>query len=188
MIKSHDGGLARIRSAAAPFVAFCLLAAAQPAFALDLPRFDYQGASGVCLPSSQAFEAAARARPLGLANTSAGTIFVTCPFRGTDPLFQAGAYQVQVVVGNEDAVNSKVITCTLVVTYRLPGETVDRIAYVPRTVGLAPGAGNFITWGPTDFTGVPGAQRIPMSAVSCGMPPLTTVNYTGNYYYENVGG
>lgn len=187
MLTSHDRLAAALRRAPAKLpAAIALLVLSQAAFALDLPRYDYQGASGVCLPSTPAFEAAVRARPLGLANESAGTVFITCPFRGTDPTLQVGAYQVQVQVGNNDVV-SKAITCTLVVTYRLPGQTVDRLAYVPRSVGLVPGGGNFITWGPTDFTGVPGAQRIPMSAVSCAMPALTTVHYTGNYYYQDVG-
>jgi len=155
-------------------------------FAIDKPRFDYQGAAALCQPSSPIHEANLRSRPLGLSNSGTKTAFVTCALQGSDPTGQRGAYQVQVNVGNNDTV-AKIITCTLVVVFRKPGETVDRTVYIPRSASVPAGSGGFISWVPTDLTGTTGGPEVPKSGVSCGLPKKTTLQYTGNYYREDVG-
>jgi len=154
--------------------------------AIEKPRFDYQGAAGVCQPSTAIYEANLRSRPLGLSNSSTQTAFVTCAIQGSDPTGQRGAYQVLVNVGNNDTA-AKNITCTLVVVFRLANETMDRTVYSPRTISLPAGFGGFISWVPTDLTGTTGGPDISKSGISCGLPAQTTLQYTGNFYREEVG-
>ncbi|MEP6633387.1 MAG: hypothetical protein ABJA62_04185 [Luteimonas sp.] len=166
--------------------AVVLAVSAQGAIAIDKARFDYQGASGVCQPSLPQYEPNLKSRPLGLANAGPELSFVTCALQGSDPTGQRGAYQVQVNVTNNDTV-AKFIRCTLVVVYRLSGETVDKTAYIPRTVTVIGGGGSFISWVPTDITGAFGGPEISKAGISCALPAKTTLQYTGTYYREDVG-
>jgi hypothetical protein len=154
--------------------------------AVEVLRFDYQGAAAVCQPSAPIHETNLRSRPLGLSNSGTKTAFVTCANQGSDPTGQRGAYQVLVNVGNNDTV-AKRITCTLVVVFRKPGETANRTVYSPRAADVPAGSGGFIAWVPTDLTGQTGGPEIPKWAVSCGLPKKTTLQYTGSFYKEEVG-
>jgi hypothetical protein len=178
------GRSAAFRNAILVGAASSVLATA--ASAIDKPRFDYQGASGVCQAASSEYEANLRARPLGLSNSGTTTAFVTCAIQGSDPTGQRGAYQVQVNISN-NGTTSRIVTCTLVVVFRKPGETVNRTVYSPRSANITPGGGTFISWVPTDLTGTTGGPEISKSGISCKLPGKTTLQYTGNYYREDVG-
>jgi hypothetical protein len=181
----HAGRSAVIASAIAAGSAISILGGA--AFAVEMPRYDYQGAAGVCQAASPDNEPNLRSEPLGLSNSGTTPAFVTCAIQGSDPTGQRGAYQVLVNVANNGTA-SQIIRCTLVVVFRKPGETVDRTVYSPRAQVVLPGAGAFISWVPTDLTGTTGGPEISKSGVMCGLPGKTTLQYTGNYYREDVGG
>jgi len=169
--------------------AFALAAApllSGTALAVDKARYDYQGAAASCEAALPMYEANLRSRPLGLSNSGTATSFVTCNIMGSDPTGQRGAYQVQVNVANNNT-TSKQVACTLVVVYRMSGETVDKTAYRTKTATLASNGGGFISWVPTDLTGTSGGPEISKSGVTCTLPGKTTLQYTGNYYREDVG-
>lgn len=75
----------------------------------------------------------------------------------------------------------------MVVVYREPDETVNKTAYRPRSINLGASSSGFLTWIPTDLTSEFGGPEISKSGISCAMPAKTTLQYTGNYYEEEVG-
>lgn len=154
--------------------------------AAELPRFDYQGAAGVCQAAMPAYEPLLYSRPLGLANIGASTAYVTCAVQGSDPAGQRGAYKVEVNVSNTHTA-PQIVTCTMVVVYRKVGDVADSTVYMPRSLALPPSAGGFIHWVPTDLIGAFGGPEISKSGISCILPPATTLQYVANYYYENIG-
>lgn len=151
--------------------------------AVELPRSDFQGASGLCKASTPAFAASVRYRPLGLANESDSAIYVTCNWQGDDSQSSVrGARRVYVVISNFGG-DAQDVTCTLVNGFQ-SGANVQA-TYTPKTVNIAAGAGATIEWLPAD---VPGSQAtIKLPAVSCVLPGNSTLQHTGKEYNEDVG-
>lgn len=159
-----------------------MCAALGDARAVEVFRYDYQGAAGVCQPSLPEYEAGLRSRPLGLANEGTTTAFVTCTFRGDDTAGGRGAWQVLVNVAN-DGTTSQTVKCTLV-DGAASGAT-SNATYTPKSAGLFIGGAAFIAWVPTDIAGSP--AKINRPALSCALPAKTTLQYLGINYDENIG-
>jgi hypothetical protein len=164
-------------------VAACLLSVSVPAHAVEVTRTDLQGASGLCKAALPAHAAAARYRPLGLGNESDANMFVSCNWQGDDSQNTArGARRVFVVISNHGAV-ARSVSCTLVNGFQSGAGLYA--TYTPKSVDIAPGAGATLEWVPADIAGAPATILLP--AVSCALPPLSTLQYTGKVYNEDVG-
>ena len=168
---------------AALLAAVALGAATFSASAVDLPRVDVQGASGMCKAATPAFAGVIRYRPLGLSNESGATAFVTCNWQGDDSQASVrGAKRVWIVVSNDGAAE-QAVACTLVNGFRQG--TNLQATYTPKTVSVAAGQSVTIQWLPAELPGSP--ARIGLPSVSCALPGSATLNYTGKEYDENVG-
>ena len=156
---------------------------ASTAMAVEISRQDFQGAVGMCKASIPAYNASLRNRPLGMANESSSSVYVTCNWQGDDTQNGTrGARSVFVVVGNTSAA-PKTVACTLVNGFQ--SGTITVATYTPKTVTVAAGAAATIAWVPGDIAG--GTDQIKLPALSCNLPGGTTLQYTGKQYNEDVG-
>jgi hypothetical protein len=173
----------RVRSLMSPmFIA--LVASASAVGAAELPRVDVQGASGLCRAATAAFAAGTRYRPLGLANESAGQIFVTCNWQGDDHQDSVrGAKRLTVAISNNGS-TSRAYTCTLVNGHQT-GASVYA-TYVPKTITIAAGAGAEMAWVPSEVSNA-SASGIDRPSLSCVLPASSTIQYIGREYNEDVG-
>ncbi|MGH8031983.1 MAG: hypothetical protein ACREO8_06345 [Luteimonas sp.] len=149
--------------------------------AIDTPRYDYQGAGGVCQPTAAQFERGLRSRPLGLANEGTTTAFVSCALQGNDVAAGRLITQVDVVVANGTR-GTGTISCTLV------AQTQAGMAfYSARTSTPAPGQAALFTWFPTDAA-IDGGTKIgiPRPSLQCSLPPSAVLQYTALYYREDI--
>jgi len=163
--------------------ALAALASMPSAQAVEVARNDVQGASGMCKAATAAYAANARYRPLGLANESDSSIFVTCNWQGDDNGDSGrGATRVYVVITNNGS-TSRSFTCTLVEGHQDGALTFA--TQTPRTVSIAAGAGATLQWVPTDLAGDP--ETIELPSLSCLLPANSTLQYTGKEYNEDVG-
>lgn len=169
-----------------PYLALGLLALSTfgpAANAVEVGRYDFQGAVGMCKGALQSHRDALRAKPLGLNNIAATDAFVTCNWQGDASTNGRGASQVFVLVSNTSA-GGRTISCTLVNGTQAGATTTA--TYTPKTVGLSPGTNTFLAWTPSELPGAPADITLP--SVTCLLPPGTTLHYTGRNYPEDVGG
>lgn len=164
-------------------VAACLLPVVIPAHAVEVTRTDLQGASGMCKAALPAHAAAARYRPLGLSNESGANMFVSCNWQGDDSQNAVrGARRVFVVISNH-AAEARTVSCTLVNGFQSGNNL--QATYTPKSISIPAGAGATLEWLPSEVSGAPSTIRLP--AVSCTLPPQSTLQYTGKIYNEDVG-
>lgn len=153
------------------------------AVAVDVPRVDFQGASGMCKAATPGFASVIRYRPLGLSNESAANAFVTCNWQGDDSQASVrGAKRVWLVVSNDSATDQSV-ACTLVNGFQQGSNL--QATYTPKTTAIAAGQSATIQWLPAELPGAP--ARIGLPSVSCALLASATLHYTGKEYDENVG-
>lgn len=163
--------------------ALAAIMGALPAAAVEVARTDVQGASGLCKASTPAFAAGVRHRPLGLANESDSSIYVSCNLQGDDSQNTVrGSRRVWAVITN-NASAARNVTCTLVNGFE-SGPT-RPATFTPKTVSIAAGQGATIEWLPADLPG--GVTTIKLPALSCLMPGRSTLQHVGKEYNEDVG-
>lgn len=171
------------RFPAAIVLATALGATSFGALAVDLPRVDFQGASGMCKAATPGFAGVIRYRPLGLSNESTASAFVTCNWQGDDSQESVrGAKRVWIVVSNDGSADISV-ACTLVNGFRQGSNL--QATYTPKIATIAAGQSATIQWLPAELPGAP--ARIGLPSVSCALPGAASLNYTGKEYDENVG-
>lgn len=161
-----------------------VVAATREAVAVDVFRYDYQGAGAVCQPSLPEYSASLRSRPLGIANEGATTVFVTCTFQGDVAGGGRGARQLEVVAANIDVQTLGIVRCTLVDGFA-SGGVITAVYVDPRVGVFTHGGAQSITWSPADIAGNP--QKIDRPGVLCSLPPNTVLQYFSKYYDENIG-
>lgn len=159
-----------------------LFSVAAPGHAATAPRNDFQGAAGMCKPALPQFNAGLRSRPLGMANESSATIFLTCNWQGDDTENgNRGARQLVVVVSNTAAA-AQGVTCTVVNGFQ--SGLLTQATYTPKTATVEPASSATLTWLPADVGAV---DQIKLPSLSCAMPAGTTLQFTSKAYIENVG-
>lgn len=137
----------------------------------------------MCKAATPAYAAGVRYRPLGVANESTETVYVTCNWQGDDNATAArGATRVYVAISNYASATSS-ITCTLVEGHQ--DGALSFASYTPKTISIAAGAGAILQWLPSELAG--GPARIDLPSLSCVLPAGATLNYTGKEYNEDVG-
>jgi hypothetical protein len=170
-------------AAISALVALCVAAPWGEVAAVDVFRYDFQGAAGICQPALSSHAASLRARPLGLINEGTESAFVTCTFRGDPRANERGATKVQVHVGHVGEAGSTV-TCTFVEGVELGG--VSNAVYRTKSLPVYGGsAGASMTWQPSEIAGAPALIYQP--ALQCQLGPGTAIHYISVYYDEDVG-
>lgn len=143
-------------------------------------RYDYQSAVGICQGNSAVYGSNLRARPLSTDNIGTTNQFISCGMQGDDSTGR-GADSVFVRVYNGDTVAHDV-QCILVDGYRAGGAAIA--TYTTKTVTLAAGATDTITWVPADIATAPAKIYLPQ--LQCLLPSGTALQYTGKDYSEVV--
>jgi len=166
------------------FSASCLLGMSSGAGALELPRVDVQGATGMCKAAMEIYAVGTRYRPLAIGNESSGNIFVTCNWQGDDSSGTVrAAKSLSVAISNFDTAAADV-TCTLVNGHQT-GALVYA-TYVPKTVSIPAGGFVEITWVPGEVENSK-PSGIDRPSLSCVLPPQTSLQHTRREYNEDVG-
>jgi hypothetical protein len=172
--------VSRIKPALLGF-ALCFGCAFQ-ASAVDISRFDYQSATGMCSGTTSVGGSNLRYRPLSIDNIGSTDQFVSCGFQGDDQADGRGSQTVAVRVYNGSAL-SATIDCVLIDGFRSGANTVA--TFTNKSVDLAAGASTFVTWVPADITPAPPAIDLPQ--VQCVLPGGTSLQYGYKRYLEGVG-
>lgn len=150
--------------------------------AVELNRFDYQAATGVCQGNSAVYGSNLRFRPLSADNIGTTDQFISCALQGDDSTGR-GSSNVTVRVQNAGA-GTATINCILVNGFR-SNPTTQFATYTNKSAVVAAGGSAFITWVPADITPAPAEINLPQ--VQCQLPGSTGVLYTYKNYLEDVG-
>jgi hypothetical protein len=152
--------------------------------AIEVQRYDMQGAAAICQPATSVYAASLRARPLGLVNEGTTDAFVSCALAGDPRAGGRGAMKVLAEVGATNTPFGSV-TCTFVDGYQEGGTT----NAIYRTKSAAVGGGTrgaTLTWEPVEIAGAP--EHIFRPAVQCRLSPGTALHYLSVTYDEDIGG
>jgi hypothetical protein len=150
--------------------------------AVDVARYDFQGAAGICAPSLPVHGANLRARPLALVNEGTSDVFVTCTFFGDDTAGGRAASRIAINIGNEGAATA-IVSCTLVNGFA-SGSAINA-TYSTKSSAVFSRTGVFLSWTPQELGGTPAS--IQRAAVQCRLPARTALHYVGIHYPENIG-
>lgn len=183
---SAKRGAARRWPAAAVLATLGLAVPMSQAMAVEVNRYDYQGAAAVCQPTLPQHGANLRAQPLrGLSNLNEeDTIFVTCGYRGDDTTVPRGAWRVIANAANYGSSLGAIVSCTLVNGRAIGPDS--NATYTTRSVFVALGGGATIFWTAADIEG--GPPTISRPAIMCSVPAGASLQFVGIHYAEDVGG
>lgn len=182
-MSARDGG-GRLPAYLTASLAVALASAASgPASAVEVLRYDFQGAAAICQPAKGEYAEKLRSRPLALANEGTTPAFVSCALRGDPRPGGRGAMKVLAEVGSVTGLTGTV-TCTFVDGYQ-QGATVDAV-YRPKTALVFPASrGVALTWQPVEIAGNP--EHIFRPALQCMLGPGTALHYIAITYDEDIG-
>jgi hypothetical protein len=171
----------RPRGSAVAAVCVLCLAMAGAGHAVQRDRFTMESATRACTGASSAYTANLRARPLGLYNESAATVFVSCGWEGmrdADRTMDVAS----VGIRNYGTAPAQV-TCTFVHGYgaRDAGE-VDAPDYYTVSSLVVPGMLYALNLTPEGMT-----TPLTLPQASCTLPPGVALHTVGTLYREEVG-
>src|SRR5690606_27999345 len=127
----------RLASGSALFALTALLALPAAVGAVEVARYDMQGAAAICQPATHLYAGSLRARPLGLVNEGTTDVFVSCTLAGDPRPGGRGAMKVLAEVGAVGQTGG-MASCTFVDGYQ-QGSVVDAVY---RTKAASLGAGS----------------------------------------------
>lgn len=152
--------------------------------AVEVERYDIQGAAAICQPATSQYAGQLRSRPLGLVNEGTTAAYVSCALRGDPRPGGRGAMKVLAEVGAVTELAGSA-SCTFVDGYQ-QGSFSDAV-YRTKAVLLSAGQrGVALTWQPSEIAGAP--EHIFRPALQCALSPGTALHYLSVTYDEDVGG
>lgn len=174
----------RLPACTAAVIAALLLAGhAGNAAAVEVERYDYQGAAAICQPATNQHAANLRSRPLGLVNEGTTTAFVSCALVSDPRPAGRGAMKVLVEVGASSNVVGGV-SCTFVDGLQ-QGASSDAVYRTKSTLLTGGTRGVALTWQPSEIAGAP--EHIFRPAVQCALGPGMALHYLSITYDEDIG-
>lgn len=153
--------------------------------AVEVNRFDYQSAVGVCNGETSSFSGNLRFRPLSVDNIGTTDQFINCGLQGDDSAGVAGRGSQNVAVHIQNAnTTSRAINCILINGFRST-PTVVFATYTAKSTTVAAGGGVNVFWVPGDISPAPAEIYLPQ--FQCQLPGGTGLNYVFKNYLEDVG-